>query len=88
MIINAGGGYYVVLAGMSRSNVNVGQFVLAGEPVASMGDGAAQPQARPRRHEWPDDDDDDSDDIFWYTDGDTVNVGDMLDQFKVVKVWG
>ncbi|GLI91375.1 murein hydrolase activator EnvC family protein [Methylocystis echinoides] len=42
LIINAGDGYYVVLAGMSRSNVNVGQFVLAGEPVASMGDGAAQ----------------------------------------------
>jgi septal ring factor EnvC (AmiA/AmiB activator) len=45
LIINAGGGYYVVLAGMSRSNVNVGQFVLAGEPVASMGDGAAQTAA-------------------------------------------
>jgi septal ring factor EnvC (AmiA/AmiB activator) len=45
LIINAGDGYYVVLAGMSRSNVNVGQFVLAGEPVASMGDGAAQTAA-------------------------------------------
>jgi len=45
LIINAGGGYYVVLAGMSRVNVNVGQFVLAGEPVASMGDGAAQTAA-------------------------------------------
>jgi septal ring factor EnvC (AmiA/AmiB activator) len=45
LIINAGGGYYVVLAGMSRTNVNVGQFVLAGEPVASMGDGAAQTAA-------------------------------------------
>ena len=39
LIINAGGGYYVVLAGMDRINVNVGQFVLAGEPVAVMGDG-------------------------------------------------
>ncbi|MGJ0507988.1 MAG: murein hydrolase activator EnvC family protein [Methylocystis sp.] len=45
LIINAGGGYYVVLAGMNRSNVNVGQFVLAGEPVASMGDGPAQTAA-------------------------------------------
>jgi murein hydrolase activator len=45
LIINAGDGYYVVLAGMSRGNVNVGQFVLAGEPVASMGDGAAQTAA-------------------------------------------
>jgi septal ring factor EnvC (AmiA/AmiB activator) len=45
LIINAGDGYYVVLAGMNRSNVNVGQFVLAGEPVASMGDGAAQTAA-------------------------------------------
>jgi septal ring factor EnvC (AmiA/AmiB activator) len=45
LIINAGDGYYVVLAGMSRANVNVGQFVLAGEPVASMGDGAAQTAA-------------------------------------------
>ncbi len=45
LIINAGGGYYVVLAGMNRANVNVGQFVLAGEPVAVMGDGAAQTAA-------------------------------------------
>jgi septal ring factor EnvC (AmiA/AmiB activator) len=45
LIINAGDGYYVVLAGMTRTNVNVGQFVLAGEPVASMGDGAAQTAA-------------------------------------------
>ncbi|MGO4389430.1 murein hydrolase activator EnvC [Microvirga sp. 2YAF29] len=38
LIINAGGGYYVLLAGMDQINVDVGQFVLAGEPVASMGD--------------------------------------------------
>ena len=42
LIINAGGGYYVVLAGMERVNVKVGQFVLAGEPVAIMGDGSAR----------------------------------------------
>ena len=40
LIINAGGGYYVVLAGMERISVEVGQFVLAGEPVATMGDGS------------------------------------------------
>src|SRR5205085_3653366 len=38
LIINAGGGYHVLLAGMERSNVELGQFVLAGEPVAVMGD--------------------------------------------------
>jgi murein hydrolase activator len=42
LIINAGGGYYVVLAGMDRINVAMRQFVLAGEPVATMGDGAAR----------------------------------------------
>jgi murein hydrolase activator len=38
LIINAGGGYYVLLAGMDQINVDVGQFVLAGEPVAAMGE--------------------------------------------------
>jgi murein hydrolase activator len=37
LIINAGGGYYLLLAGMDQINVDVGQFVLAGEPVATMG---------------------------------------------------
>ena len=37
LIINAGGGYHVVLAGMGRIDVSLGQFVLAGEPVAVMG---------------------------------------------------
>lgn len=45
LIINVGGGYYVTLAGMSQISVNVGQFVLAGEPVASMGDGAVRTAA-------------------------------------------
>ena len=44
-IINAGGGYYVVLAGMTRINVDVGQFVLVGEPVAAMGDGTVKTAA-------------------------------------------
>lgn len=38
LILNVGSGYYVLLAGMDRINVEVGQFVLAGEPVAAMGD--------------------------------------------------
>ena len=38
LIINAGGGYYLLLAGMERVNVSLGQFVLAGEPVAVMGE--------------------------------------------------
>lgn len=37
LIINAGGGYHILLAGMQRIDVGVGQFVLAGEPVAVMG---------------------------------------------------
>jgi septal ring factor EnvC (AmiA/AmiB activator) len=45
LIINAGSGYYVVLAGMERINVDVGQFVLTGEPVATMGDGSAKTAA-------------------------------------------
>ena len=38
LIINAGDGYYLLLAGMDQINVEVGQFVLAGEPVAAMGE--------------------------------------------------
>ena len=37
LILNAGGGYHVLIAGMERISVNIGQFVLAGEPVAVMG---------------------------------------------------
>ncbi len=37
LIINAGGGYHILLAGMERIDVALGQFVLAGEPVAIMG---------------------------------------------------
>ncbi|ODR96979.1 hypothetical protein AUC69_12630 [Methyloceanibacter superfactus] len=37
LIINAGGGYHLLLAGMSRIDVSLGQFVLAGEPIAVMG---------------------------------------------------
>jgi len=40
LIINAGNGYHILLAGMERINVVLGQFVLAGEPVAVMGQGS------------------------------------------------
>ncbi|MEM8650437.1 MAG: peptidoglycan DD-metalloendopeptidase family protein [Pseudomonadota bacterium] len=37
LIMNAGQGYHVVLAGMDKINVQPGQFVLVGEPVGTMG---------------------------------------------------
>jgi murein hydrolase activator len=45
LIINAGGGYHVLLAGMSRIDVSLGQFVLAGEPIAVMGNSGAPSQS-------------------------------------------
>lgn len=36
LIINAGGGYHILLAGLSRIDVEPGQFVLAAEPVGTM----------------------------------------------------
>lgn len=38
LILNAGDGYHVLLAGMERISVELGQFVLAGEPVGAMGE--------------------------------------------------
>jgi len=37
LILNAGDGYHVLLAGMERISVDLGQFVVTGEPVAAMG---------------------------------------------------
>jgi septal ring factor EnvC (AmiA/AmiB activator) len=45
LILNAGGGYHVLLAGMERISVDLGQFVLTGEPVAVMGGGSKGPPA-------------------------------------------
>jgi septal ring factor EnvC (AmiA/AmiB activator) len=39
LIINAGGGYHILLAGMESITVDLGQRVVAGEPVAVMGTG-------------------------------------------------
>jgi septal ring factor EnvC (AmiA/AmiB activator) len=43
LIVNAGGGYHVLLAGLSHIDVQVGQFVLTAEPVGTM---AAKPQGK------------------------------------------
>lgn len=40
LILNVGGGYHLLLAGMDRISVDLGQFVLTGEPVAAMGNGS------------------------------------------------
>jgi septal ring factor EnvC (AmiA/AmiB activator) len=40
LILDAGGGYHVLLMGMERISVDPGQFVLTGEPVAAMGGGS------------------------------------------------
>lgn len=37
LIIDAGDGYHILLAGMDRIQVSAGQFVLSGEPVGAMG---------------------------------------------------
>ena len=37
LIINAGGGYHVLIAGMEKRDVALGQFVLRGEPIGRMG---------------------------------------------------
>jgi septal ring factor EnvC (AmiA/AmiB activator) len=41
LIINAGGGYHVLVAGLSQIDVQPGQFVLTAEPVGTMS-GAAK----------------------------------------------
>ena len=38
LILNPGDGYHIVLAGMDRLNVSLGQTVLAGEPIGMMGE--------------------------------------------------
>lgn len=40
LIINAGDGYHILLAGLSQIDVQPGQFVLAAEPVGTMGGGS------------------------------------------------
>ncbi len=40
LILDPGNGYHILLAGMARISVDLGQFVLTGEPVAVMGNGS------------------------------------------------
>lgn len=44
LIINAGGGYHVLLAGLSRIDVQPGQFVLAAEPIGTVSGAATKSQ--------------------------------------------
>ena len=46
LIINAGAGYHILLAGLSQIDVQLGQFVLAGEPVGVMSAAAKSAQAK------------------------------------------
>ncbi|MBX9591799.1 MAG: peptidoglycan DD-metalloendopeptidase family protein [Hyphomonadaceae bacterium] len=44
LIVNAGGGYHILLAGLSQIDVQFGQFVLTGEAVGVMGSAVKSPQ--------------------------------------------
>lgn len=46
LIINAGNGYHVLLAGMSQIDVQPGQFVLAAEPVGTMAGTTGRSQSK------------------------------------------
>src|SRR5262249_37613671 len=46
LILNAGGGYHILLAGLSQIDVQLGQFVLAGEPVGVMSTAAKASQGK------------------------------------------
>jgi septal ring factor EnvC (AmiA/AmiB activator) len=52
LIINAGGGYHVLLAGLSQITAQPGQFVLAAEPVGTMS-GAPKPTQKATRTDAP-----------------------------------
>ncbi len=38
LILNAGNGYHVVLAGLDKISVTLGQSVVSGEPIGAMGE--------------------------------------------------
>jgi murein hydrolase activator len=46
LIINAGGGYHILLAGLSQIDAQPGQFVLAAEPVGTMSGSSVSAQAK------------------------------------------
>ncbi|MGE0697774.1 MAG: murein hydrolase activator EnvC [Hyphomicrobiaceae bacterium] len=47
LIINGGDGYHMLLAGLSQIDVQLGQFVLAGEPVGLMSGASPGAKAKP-----------------------------------------
>jgi septal ring factor EnvC (AmiA/AmiB activator) len=47
LIINGGDGYHMLLAGLSQIDVQLGQFVLAGEPVGLMSGASRGGKAKP-----------------------------------------
>ena len=47
LIVNAGDGYHILLAGLSQIDVQLGQFVLAGEPVGVMSGAAREGKRSP-----------------------------------------
>jgi len=47
LIINGGDGYHMLLAGLSQIDVQLGQFVLAGEPVGLMSGASRGSKANP-----------------------------------------
>ena len=49
LIINPGGGYHIVLAGMDKIEAQQGQYVLAGEPIAAMGPETHTDETLPKR---------------------------------------
>ena len=49
LIINPGGGYHVVIAGMDKIEAQQGQYVLAGEPLAAMGSETHTGEKTPKR---------------------------------------
>ncbi len=50
LILDGGDGYHVVMAGMERVDVELGQFVLTGEPVGTMGDRRLASAMAPERN--------------------------------------
>jgi septal ring factor EnvC (AmiA/AmiB activator) len=49
IILNAGDGYHLLLAGLEKIDVELGQFVLGGEPVGAMREATTDPAARGER---------------------------------------
>ncbi len=72
LIINAGGGYHILLTNLARTEVEVGRFVLAGEPVGAMSTNVASKgkEAAPLLYvEFRNKDEQPIDPTSWWADG-------------------